>query len=69
MNPGTARVATTTPSATPSQNANGRIASPAENTGTTAEVTSPPTDPSSPALHSRARGQARGHDTAKDGKQ
>ena len=69
MNPGTARVATTTPSATPSQNANGRITSPAENTGTTAEVASAPTVRSRPAPHSRARDKARGHDTTKDGKQ
>ena len=64
-----APVAKATSSSTPSRSATGRITSPADNTGTTAEVTSPPTDPSSPALHSRARGQARGHDTAKDGKQ
>ena len=63
-----APVAKATSSSTPSQNATGRITSPAENTGTTAEVASAPTDPSRPALHSRARGKARGHDTAKDGK-
>ena len=69
MNPVKAPVAKASSTSTTRQNATGRITSPAENTGTTAEVTSPPTDPSSPALHSRARGQARGHDTAKDGKQ
>ncbi len=64
-----APVAKATSSSTPSQNATGRITSPAENTGTTAEVASAPTAPSRPAPHSRARGKARGHDTAKDGKQ
>ena len=64
-----APVAKATSSSTPSQNATGRITSPAENTGTIAEVATVPAGPSRHALHSRARGKARGHDTAKDGKQ
>ena len=64
-----APVAKATSSSTPSRSATGRITSPAENTGTTAQVASAPTVQSRPALHSRARGKARGHDTTKDGKQ
>ena len=63
-----APVATPTTSSTPSQNATDRFTSPSESTGTTAQVAAPPTDPSKPATHTRARDKARGHNINKDGK-